>query len=97
MIPAYIIYPFAATLALPEIRLYLGDGALERSVLGLLVRGRLRVLAHTGRGVEQSPEDTAGRIQHVADAGRRICLEGRFVTVPTAVAIKLELKPAVGA
>src|SRR5207244_2628298 len=97
MIPAYIIYPFAATLALLEIRLHLGDGTLERSVLGLLVRGRLRVLADAGRGVEQSPEDAAGRIQHVADAGRRICLESSLVTVPTAVAIKLELKPAVGA
>src|SRR5439155_17231260 len=82
MIPAYIIYPFAATLALPEIRLHLGDGALEGCVLGLLVRGRLRVLAHTGGRVEQSPEDAAGRIQHIADAGRRIRLECSLVTVP---------------
>src|SRR6185295_6016597 len=88
--------PVPAARALLERRRDLGDGVLERGVVGGTADGALYLVRAVGHAPEYAPEQAAGdtgrRSQHPHLRG----LERRHVAVTALLAVKLELVAAIG-
>jgi hypothetical protein len=82
---------------LNKIRPELLHGIDEGIVMRLLPASRADLFAYVGGAAEYSTEQAAGGIQRTRNRPGSEGLKTRTIAGPTAVAIELELEPAIGA